>query len=219
MTFRQLRVWIHCETHPWHDKNIKSNAPYRWVLRTQLDHLVSLAKWLSVHLWIKWFWVRVQLQSLKLEILHLLWARSSLTFRQLYCGFTLKRLNDMTRTYSQFQACLFFYKKNLRAQKAAKHKTSDFHPYRKLCTRKIVPLVVKCLLNFVLLVNVCLWVFLCVWNIFVRQKNKQVWNCLDNLILLYYWRVPLSIRLSRIYLLTLTFICDYLWLFFKFLWK
>ena len=31
---------------------------------TQLNHLVSLAKWLSVRLRFKWFWVRVQLQSL-----------------------------------------------------------------------------------------------------------------------------------------------------------
>ena len=33
-------------------------------LRTQLNHLASLAKWLSVRLRTKWFWVRVQLQSL-----------------------------------------------------------------------------------------------------------------------------------------------------------
>ena len=198
MTATELyRVWIHSEIRTWHGKNIQSNALYRQVLRRQLNHLASLAKWLSVHLWTKWFWVWFQLQSLKLEILHLLWARSSLTFRQLYCGFTLKRLNDMTRTYSQFQACLFFYKKNLRAQKAAKRKTSDFHPYRKLCTRKIVPLV-KCLLNFVLLVNVCLWVFLCAQNLFIK-KIKQAWNCLNNLILLYFWRVPLSTHLLRIY--------------------
>ena len=30
----------------------------------QLNHLVSLAKWLSVHLQTKWFWVRVQLLHL-----------------------------------------------------------------------------------------------------------------------------------------------------------
>ena len=28
-----------------------------------LNHLAKLAKWLSVHLWTKWLWVRVQLQS------------------------------------------------------------------------------------------------------------------------------------------------------------
>ena len=49
----------------------------------QLNHLASLAKWLSVHLWTKWLWVRVQLQSLKLQISRLFQARSSLTFRQL----------------------------------------------------------------------------------------------------------------------------------------
>ena len=42
-----------------------------------------LVKWSSVHLRTKWLWVRVQLQSLKLQISLLLRARSSLTFRQL----------------------------------------------------------------------------------------------------------------------------------------
>ena len=47
-------------------------------------------------------WVWVQLQSLKLQISHLLQARSSLTFRQTKeCGFTLECVHDMTRTYSQ----------------------------------------------------------------------------------------------------------------------
>ena len=50
-------VWIHCEMRTWHDKNIQSNALYRYVLTTQLNHLVSLAKWLSVQLWTKWLWV------------------------------------------------------------------------------------------------------------------------------------------------------------------
>ena len=76
------RVWIHSETRTWHDKNGQSNAPYRKILTTQLNHLAGLAKWLSVRLWTKWFWVRVQLQSLKLEISCLFRARSSLTFRR-----------------------------------------------------------------------------------------------------------------------------------------
>ena len=77
------RVWIHSETRTWHDKNIQSNVLYRQVHTTQLNHLVSVAKWLSVRLWTKWLWVRVQLQSLKIQISCLLRARSSLTFRQL----------------------------------------------------------------------------------------------------------------------------------------
>ena len=67
----------------WHDNNIQWNTMYRYVLRTQFNRLASLAKWLSVHLWTKWLWVWAQLQSLKLQILRLLWARSSLTFREL----------------------------------------------------------------------------------------------------------------------------------------
>ena len=35
------RVWIHSETHTWHDKSIQSNAPYRKVLTTQFNHLAS----------------------------------------------------------------------------------------------------------------------------------------------------------------------------------
>ena len=77
------RVWIHCQTRTWHDKNIQSNAPYREVLTAQLNHLASLAKWLSVRLWTKWLLVRVPLHSLNLQIWCLLPARSSLTFRQL----------------------------------------------------------------------------------------------------------------------------------------
>ena len=48
-----------------------------------LAKLASLAKWSSVRLRTKWFWIRVQLQSLHLQISCLLRARSSLTFRQL----------------------------------------------------------------------------------------------------------------------------------------
>ena len=77
------RVWIHSQTRRWHEKNIQSNAPYRWVLTTQLNHLASLAKWLSVRLRMKWLWVRVPLQSLNHQIWRLLRARSFLTFRQL----------------------------------------------------------------------------------------------------------------------------------------
>ena len=52
-----------------------------------LNHLAklpSLARWLSVGLRANWLWVRIPLLSLKLHILRLFRARSSLTFRQLY---------------------------------------------------------------------------------------------------------------------------------------
>ena len=48
-----------------------------------LASLASLAKWLGVRLSTKWLWVLVQLHSLQLQILCLLRARGSLTFRQL----------------------------------------------------------------------------------------------------------------------------------------
>ena len=77
------RPWIQSETLTWLEKDIQSNAPYRLVLRTQFNHLASLAKYLSCHLRTKFFWVRVTLQSLNLQSSCLLQAKSSLTFSQL----------------------------------------------------------------------------------------------------------------------------------------
>ena len=62
--------------------------------KRKLNHL---AKWLSFCLRSKWFSVRISLLSFKLQIWHLLWRRSFLTFRQtIESGFTLKirRWND-----------------------------------------------------------------------------------------------------------------------------
>ena len=55
----------------------------RLVRKQTPNQLAKLAKWVSVRLRIKWLWVRIPLLSLKLQILHLFCARSSLTFRQL----------------------------------------------------------------------------------------------------------------------------------------
>ena len=57
----------------------------------------SLAKWLSVCLRTNWLWIQLPLLSLKLNILHMSRASSSLT---LECKFTLKRVRDMIITYS-----------------------------------------------------------------------------------------------------------------------
>ena len=59
------RVWIHSETRTWHGNNIQSKAPYRYVLTTQLKHLVSLAKWSSLRLHTKCLnsWVFVYILS------------------------------------------------------------------------------------------------------------------------------------------------------------
>ena len=85
----KYRVWIHFERHARHDKDIESNASYKQVLRTQLEDLILLAKWLSVCLQFKLFWVRIHFQSLKLQISGLLRARNSLTFRQLWSLYLL----------------------------------------------------------------------------------------------------------------------------------
>ena len=55
---------------------------------------------MSVRLRTKCLWVRIPLQSLKLQILCLFPARSSLTLRQLQCRFTLKCVCNMIKTHS-----------------------------------------------------------------------------------------------------------------------
>ena len=68
------------------------------VRKRTLNHLAklaNLAKWLSVRLQTKWSWVRFQLQSLKFQILRLLWGRCPLTFRQLGSF----RVHSETRTW------------------------------------------------------------------------------------------------------------------------
>ena len=87
---------------PWLIK-IANNKSQRLDIMLLFLLLASWAKWLIVRLRTKWLWVWVQLYSFKLQILHLFRARSSLTFRQLYptiaCGFTLKYVRDMIRTF------------------------------------------------------------------------------------------------------------------------
>ena len=67
------------------------------MLRTHLNQLVSLAKWSSVHLKTKEFWVRIQLQSLHIQNSRLLRARSFLTFWQ------LRSLDSLWSTYGRYK--------------------------------------------------------------------------------------------------------------------
>ena len=54
-----------------------------WLYVLIMSHTGSFSKWVTVRLRTKWSWVRVLLQSLKLQILYLFQARSSLIIRQL----------------------------------------------------------------------------------------------------------------------------------------
>ena len=66
--------------------------------------------WLSVHLQTKWLWVRIPLLSPKLQIWILLWARSSLTFRQtIECRFTVKLEHDMIITNSHLTFLMLYF--------------------------------------------------------------------------------------------------------------
>ena len=54
------RMWTHSDIMIIHYNTamiLQLNAPYRQVLTPQLNHLASLAKWLSVRLQTNWLWV------------------------------------------------------------------------------------------------------------------------------------------------------------------
>ena len=108
------RVWIHSETCMWHDKNIQSNASNRSVLTTELNHLVSLAKWLGVCLakrLAKWLGVRLGQMVVGSNPPNAITYTSDFMpasrkeFPEIKattdCGFTLKCQCNMIRTYSQ----------------------------------------------------------------------------------------------------------------------
>ena len=71
-------VSLYVTTSPCHFNRIRTHN--HLVCKQTLNHLVkfnhfnhltSLAKWLSVHLQTKWLWIRIPLQSLKLQILRM----------------------------------------------------------------------------------------------------------------------------------------------------
>ena len=67
--------------NPLKESGCNETRTHNHLVRKQtLNHL---AKCLSIRLQTRWFWVRVSLHSLKLQISRLLRARSSLEFRQL----------------------------------------------------------------------------------------------------------------------------------------
>ena len=87
---------------------VMSRASFKVNLHSIVCQTDKMAKWLSVRLQTKWLWVRIPLQSLKLQIWRLLRARSSLTFRQtIECRFTLKLVHDMTITYRKVWSWLW----------------------------------------------------------------------------------------------------------------
>ena len=68
------------------------------LVRKQILTLLDiLAKWLSVRQWTKWMWVRIRLQSLKLQISRLFRARSSLIFK------LLQRVDSLWNAYVVWQ--------------------------------------------------------------------------------------------------------------------
>ena len=116
------------------------------------------------------------------------------------------------RLSRQFQAWLFFLQKdfkcknknsqaNINQQNKIKH-TLDNSGNNFLHAQTSKRVKVTCF---------AIWSFSCVQNLFVKKKNKQAWNCLVNLIILYYWHVPLSTYLSNLYLHAFVFICNHLW--------
>ena len=94
-----------------------------------------------------------------------------------------------------FKYVYFFLWKNFARTKRTERKTNNFHLLRSICTRKkLLPLLFSiCLILFCWLIFDC-ECFFCARNLFVKKINKQAWNCLDNIISLYYWIFIISRR-------------------------
>ena len=87
--------------------------------------------------------------------------------------------NGIIRTFSSL-SILFFLEKVSSIKKASKRKINDFHPLKRSCAHKKLPLLFS-----VWLIFACVFFTL---KIFSQKKiNKQTWNCPDNLIILYYY--------------------------------
>ena len=84
LALNRCNIWSLCDCN-------KTQTHNHLICKWTLNHLAILAKWLncvvSIYMYSTFdcirLWVRVPLQSLKLQISHLFRARSSLTFRQI----------------------------------------------------------------------------------------------------------------------------------------
>ena len=90
------------------------------------------------------------------------------------------------RLSRQFQTCLIFLQKDFASTKSTKTQN-----YPLMHAKKLLLLLFRvCLILFSWLIFTC-DVFLCTQNLFIKKnkttkKKTQAWNCLDNLIMLYY---------------------------------
>ena len=84
--------------------------------------------------------LKISLFSLKLVTYLLLWKIGGM--HGTFFSFSISSIVKWGYQGNFKSVCLFFYEKISRAQKAPKRKTSDFHPLRSLCVRKIVAFVV-----------------------------------------------------------------------------
>ena len=133
-----------CKTYIFINSNLLSNKNCKQNQNISNIALIILfwvmAKWLSVHLRIKWLWVRVQLQSLKPLSKEFLPIPTTIE-----CRFTLKRICDMTNTYSKSTGtitaikCWFFAEKCWHQQNWESLGTKIYTFWNYICVCTYVP--------------------------------------------------------------------------------
>ena len=85
-----------------------------------------------------------------------------------------------------FKSVYFLLRKGFEHKKTPKRKTDNFQPLRTFCLHE------KCCLCCLVFAQFCFVSWFLLASVFLRSKlfrkknNKQAWNCLDNLVLLYY---------------------------------
>ena len=91
------------------------------------------------------------------------------------------------RFSEQFQAIFFFFFKEKTHKNLQNAKQTTFTLLEVFASIKNVAFIVYCLLDFVSLVDFCLWHVFVHLKFFLKKNNKLAWNCPDNLIILYYY--------------------------------
>ena len=97
------------------------------------------------------------------------------------------------RLSRQFQACLFFfYEMILRAQKHSQANINQQNKIKQTLNKQGNNFLRAQFSKRVKVACFAFWCFFSTQNLFAK-KYKQAWNCLDNLILLYYcWLLNIS---------------------------
>ena len=126
---------------------------------------------MNFRIWTKWFWVRVQLQSPKLQISRLLWARSSLRFRQLWS------IDSLWKAYMTWQKHTVTCTVQISTQNTAKWLSARLRAKWHVVRVQLQSLPMYVILCFIFNLCECYW-FPEKKHFLTKKERKTVcWKC------------------------------------------